>query len=146
MVMDLRKANHSRAHIAVAQLKKTKMGLGAPQDVLDCHPHRARCGCRSAYHGLWTAQLAKGIGRLPGAAEQFPYPHLQCPLVRAARLCSSWSRERHVELFIGIGCPSTMKDEDASRIASSLERIAPGLDQLNELLHRKALEWVFETF
>jgi hypothetical protein len=31
-----------------------------------------------------------------------------------------------------------MKDEDASRIASSLERIATGLDQLNELLERKA--------
>lgn len=30
-----------------------------------------------------------------------------------------------------------MKDEDASRIASSLERIATGLDQLNELLQRK---------
>jgi hypothetical protein len=31
-----------------------------------------------------------------------------------------------------------MKDEDASRIASSLDRIATGLDQLNELLQRKA--------
>jgi hypothetical protein len=31
-----------------------------------------------------------------------------------------------------------MKDEDVSRIASSLERIAAGLDQLNELLQRKA--------
>jgi hypothetical protein len=31
-----------------------------------------------------------------------------------------------------------VKDEDASRIAGSLERIAIGLDQLNELLQRKA--------
>jgi len=31
-----------------------------------------------------------------------------------------------------------MKDEDASRIASSLERIATGLDQLNGLLQRTA--------
>jgi len=31
-----------------------------------------------------------------------------------------------------------MKDEDASRIASSLDRIATGLEQLNELLERKA--------
>jgi hypothetical protein len=30
-----------------------------------------------------------------------------------------------------------MKDEDAFRIASSLERIATGLDQLNELLQRQ---------
>jgi len=30
-----------------------------------------------------------------------------------------------------------MKDEDASRIASSLERIATGLDQLNALLQRQ---------
>jgi len=30
-----------------------------------------------------------------------------------------------------------MKDEDASRIASSLERIATGLEQLNEFLQRK---------
>jgi len=30
-----------------------------------------------------------------------------------------------------------MKDEDASRIASSLDRIATGLDKLNELLQRK---------
>lgn len=30
-----------------------------------------------------------------------------------------------------------MKDEDASRIANSLERIATGLDQLNELLQGK---------
>jgi hypothetical protein len=30
-----------------------------------------------------------------------------------------------------------MKDEDASRIASSLDRIATGLEQLNELLQRK---------
>jgi hypothetical protein len=31
-----------------------------------------------------------------------------------------------------------MKDEDGCRIGSSLERIATGLDQLNELLQRKA--------
>ena len=31
-----------------------------------------------------------------------------------------------------------MKDEDASRIASSLDRIAAGLEQLNDLLQRKA--------
>jgi len=31
-----------------------------------------------------------------------------------------------------------MKHEDASRIASSLERIATGLDQLNALLQRKS--------
>jgi hypothetical protein len=30
-----------------------------------------------------------------------------------------------------------MKDEDASRIASSLDRIATGLDRLNELLQHK---------
>jgi hypothetical protein len=32
-----------------------------------------------------------------------------------------------------------MKDEDAFRIANSLERIAGGLDQLNEMLRRRAL-------
>jgi hypothetical protein len=32
-----------------------------------------------------------------------------------------------------------MKDEDAFRIASSLERIATRLDQLNEMLRRRAL-------
>jgi hypothetical protein len=32
-----------------------------------------------------------------------------------------------------------MKDEDAFRIANSLERIAAGLDQLNEMLRRSAL-------
>jgi hypothetical protein len=32
-----------------------------------------------------------------------------------------------------------MKDEDAFRIANSLERIAAGLDQLNEMLRLRAL-------
>jgi len=31
-----------------------------------------------------------------------------------------------------------MKDEDPSRIANSLERIATGLEQLNQMLQRKA--------
>jgi len=31
-----------------------------------------------------------------------------------------------------------MKDEDASRIASSLDRIAAGLEQINDLLQRNA--------
>jgi hypothetical protein len=43
-----------------------------------------------------------------------------------------------LELYIGFGVNRTMKDEDASRIAISLERIAAGLNQLNDLLQRKA--------
>jgi uncharacterized membrane protein YdcZ (DUF606 family) len=39
---------------------------------------------------------------------------------------------------MAFGVNQTMKDEDASRIASSLDRIATGLDQLNELLQRKS--------
>jgi hypothetical protein len=42
-----------------------------------------------------------------------------------------------VELSWGFGVILNMKDEDASRIASSLDRIATGLDKLNELLQRK---------
>ena len=38
---------------------------------------------------------------------------------------------------LGAGVHRIMKDEDASRIASSLERIAAGLDQLNALLQRQ---------
>jgi hypothetical protein len=38
---------------------------------------------------------------------------------------------------MGFGVNRTMKDEDASRIADSLDRIAIGLDQLNVLLQGK---------
>jgi hypothetical protein len=42
-------------------------------------------------------------------------------------------RLQHLEFSLGFGVNRTMKNEDASRIASSLERIATGFDQLNEL-------------
>jgi hypothetical protein len=54
------------------------------------------------------------------------------------------------ELLMGFGVNRTMKDEDASRIADGLDRIAIGLDQLNALLQRKGeaaktriLNWVW---
>ena len=51
---------------------------------------------------------------------------------------------------MGFGVNRTMQDEDAYRIANSLDRIATGLEQLNALLQRKGeaaktriLNWVW---
>ena len=51
-----------------------------------------------------------------------------------------------LELLVGSGVNRNMKDEDASRIANSLERIAKGLDHLNELLQRRASRASFPTW
>jgi hypothetical protein len=82
--------------------------------------------------------------RIQQSGIRWPHPLNFGRLPACERRAKKFAKARFRTRLLGIRLagggerPSELKDEDASRIASSLERIATWLDQLNDLLRRKA--------